>query len=191
MNPPPSFMDGGFLSIWGSPMARVMVFIDGSNFYHGLKKNDCSHQVDFNKLGNKLAGDDELHTIYYYNATVPEKLDPERYRKQQRFFAAVQSTPYVIMRLGRLEPRDDGMVEKGVDILIAVDMLQHAYTGSFDTAIRVSGDGDFAEAVKAITQLGRIVKNAYFSRGRSNQLINVCHDFIELSADYLQDCQPD
>lgn len=172
-------------------MARVMVFVDGSNFYHGLKNNGCPHQVDLYKIGRKLAGNDDLHTVYYYNATLPEKADPDRYRKQQRFFAAVQSTPYVIMRLGRLEQRDEGMVEKGVDILLAIDMLQHAYAGNYDIAILVSGDGDFAEAVKAVTKLGRIVKNAYFSRGRSNQLVNVCHDFIELSADYLSGCRPD
>ncbi len=169
-----------------------MVFIDGSNFYYGLKATTAHNtQVDFHKLGKCLAGDDRLVRVYYYNATVPETVDPERYRSQQRFFARVEATPYVIMRLGRLKPRGDTFVEKGVDVLIAVDMLRHAVRDNYDVAVLVSGDGDFAEAITAVTDMGRNVINASFRTLRSDALINVSDLFVELTLELIERCRPD
>lgn len=119
--------------------------------------------MDFGKLGRKLAGDGELIRVYYYNAPVPSEPDPDRYRRQQRFLAQVQATPNVVVRLGRLEPRGETLVEKGLDVLIAVDMLMHAVRGNYEVAILVSGDGDLKEAVVAVSELGKIVKNACFA----------------------------
>ena len=57
---------------------RVAVFIDGSNFYFGLKRNAFPTRVDYYLLGLALAGPDRiLHRIYYYNSTYnPQMLAP-------------------------------------------------------------------------------------------------------------------
>ena len=47
---------------------RVVIFIDGSNFYHGLKSNHHKTAINFEKLANKLAGGRKLVRTYYYNA---------------------------------------------------------------------------------------------------------------------------
>lgn len=171
-------------------MARAMVFIDGSNLYHSLKDNEISTQVDFLKLGIKLAGDDELHTVYYYNAPVIERFSPDNYRAQQRFFDRVRNTDGVILRLGRMKLKGGTPVEKGVDVLLAVDMLKHAFQNDYDTAILVSGDGDFAELVSAVSGLGKKVKNAAFNSSRSDALLKVSHTFIELTEDFMDGCRP-
>ena len=36
-------------------MERVMIFIDGSNFYHGLKEVIGTARIDFTKFGDILA----------------------------------------------------------------------------------------------------------------------------------------
>jgi uncharacterized LabA/DUF88 family protein len=171
-------------------VGKAMVFIDGSNLYYSLKNETGDTALDFQRLGEKLAQPEDLHTVYYYNAPMIERVDPAKYRRQQRFFDALHNTNGVIVRLGRLVRKGGTFVEKGVDVLIAADMLSHAFRGDYDTAVLVSGDGDFAVVVEAITRQGRIVKNAAFKNARSDALVKVCHTFIELTAGFLSDCRP-
>ena len=70
------------------------------------------------------------------------------------------------------------MVEKGVDVKLAVDMLN--FSSIYDTAILVSGDGDFEYAIYGAKNMGKHVENAYFSSGHSDQLKQSCDKFILL-----------
>ena len=143
---------------------RVCIFIDGSNFYHGLKASFLRTDLSFERFVEWLAGDRKLVRTYYYNATVSQQRDPERYRSQQRFFQSLSRIPYFSLRLGRLEPRGSTFVEKGVDIAIAVDMLSMAFSNVYDTAILVSSDGDFARAIEAVCNLGKHVEAVCFPK---------------------------
>ena len=53
-------------------MKRVSVFIDGNNFYFGLKKlfskNRSLKNFDFGGFAKFLAGKEEIVATYYYNA---------------------------------------------------------------------------------------------------------------------------
>ena len=170
-------------------MERAMVFIDGSNLYHGLKKNGLPTQLDMNLLGKMLAGEDyRLVRVYYFNAALPQQYDPQRYQAWQSFISKVRQSPYVRVILGRLEPRGNTYVEKGVDTQIVVQMLLHAVRDNYDTAILVSGDGDFACALEAIGELGKNVVNAYFGTGRSLQLQNVSDVFREITPSMVNEC---
>ena len=42
-----------------------MIFIDGSNLYHSLKKNFNTVKIDFEKFCSFLAGEDDLIAIFY------------------------------------------------------------------------------------------------------------------------------
>jgi hypothetical protein len=42
----------------------------------GLKAETGNAQVDFLKLGQKLAAPEQLHTVYYYNVPLMQRLDP-------------------------------------------------------------------------------------------------------------------
>ena len=64
---------------------------------------------------------------------------------------------------------------KGDDIHLAIDMVSFAYENLYDTAILVSGDGDFEPAIKRSQKLGKKVENAYFSISRSSLLKQVCN----------------
>lgn len=79
--------------------------------------------------------------------------------------------------------KPDGFFEfsvKGDDIYLATDMLSFAYENKFDTAVLVSGDGDFVPAIKKVQKLGKKVENAYFSVSRSTFLRKVCDSSILL-----------
>ena len=134
---------------------------------------------------NRLVGDRKLIRTYYYNAAVPVAHDPQKARRQQKFFDQLQRLPYFDIRLGRLEARDDTLVEKGVDIAIAVDMLSMATHNAYDTAILVSSDGDFAKAVLAVCDLGKHVEVACFPK--AYHLRQVADKVVELNASSLAD----
>ncbi len=145
-------------------MERVSIFIDGSNLYHGLKANLGRTDLDFQRFVQWLVNDRKLVRTYYYNAPVPARQDSERAANQQRFFQTLRRIPYFDIRLGRLEPRGNTFVEKGVDIAIAVDMLSMAFHNAYDTAVLVSSDGDFAKAANAVRDLGKHVEVACFHK---------------------------
>jgi len=126
--------------------------------------------------------------VYYYIAVVRREDDEQRYIDQQRFIERLNHLDYFQVKLGRLMPRGSTVVEKGVDVNIAVDMLKYAYLNAYDTAIIVTGDGDFTTAVEAVKDLGKHVENAYFETGRSQELQRVCDRFIKLDERYLQNC---
>ena len=81
---------------------RIMIFIDGSNLYHSLKGHFKRTDVDMGKFCKKLLDKRRLVRIYYYNAIVGRREEPERYQRQQSFFNSVRSVPYCELRLGRL-----------------------------------------------------------------------------------------
>ena len=165
---------------------RIMIFIDGSNFYHGLKNVVGKVNVNFQKLAEKLCGERELIRMYYYNAPVQREGNEEKYRSQQKFFSALDNVPYLTIKLGRLEKRGNTWVEKGVDVHLAVDMLSMAVKNLYDVAILISGDGDFASAIDAVKDLGKHVEVAYVSQ--TYQLKTSWDKFIPLTLEYLNDC---
>ncbi len=167
---------------------RVAIFIDGANLLHGLMESFNNINVDFERLARKLLNGRDLVRVYYYTALPNQTLEPARYSRQQKFIDALQRKPYFTVVLGRLERRATGYVEKGVDISIAVDMLDLAFTNVFDTAILVSGDGDFARAVQVVQRLGKHVENASTLSGISYHLRQQSDVTITLDAGFLNDC---
>lgn len=166
---------------------RVAIFIDGSNFYHSVKDSFNMHdnEIDFSKIIEFLKKGRMLIGVYYYNASLDRGYNEEIYWKQQRFFAELRKIPgfHVILCNMRKMKRPDGEFEfavKGDDIYLATDMLSLAYENTYDTAILVSGDGDFVPVIKKVQKLGKKVENAYFSISRSGFLRNVCNNSIQM-----------
>lgn len=162
-------------------MERVAIFIDGSNLYKGLVASlGADYRLNFVQFIQALAGGRRLLRAYYYNAPLPP--DDPASKAHQGFLNYLKRVPYVAVRLGRLERRGESFVEKGVDIQIAVDMLKLAYNDAYDVAVLVSGDGDFADAIKVIQDLGKQVENATFTSLSSQRLSQQADRFIPLEA---------
>lgn len=169
---------------------RVAVFIDGSNFYHGAKRNGFKPTVDFNKLSMELAKDRNLIRTYYYTAPLNQKDNSEGYKNQQRFFQRLHNTNCLTLKLGRLEKRDRTYVEKGIDVAIAVDMLSMAYSNSIDVFYLVSADADFVPVVDEIKRIGKKVFNVSFANGASYHLRNTCDGYVKLTEVIMNNCKP-
>ncbi len=172
---------------------RVMIFIDGSNLYHSLKNHFNRADLDMAKFTNKLLQKRQLIRIYYYNAMVGQKQEPELFKQQQAFFNGVNAVPYTELRLGRLVYSSGWPnvppTEKGTDVQLAVDMVTHAYKDNYDIAILVAGDNDFTGAVQASKDSGKHVEIALFGNpGTSQQLRDVADKVISVDGKMLKDC---
>ena len=172
---------------------RIMIFIDGSNLYHSLKNHFNRADLDMGKFTAKLLNKRPLVRIYYYNAMVGQKQEPELFKQQQAFFNGVNATPYTEVRLGRLVYSSGWPnvppTEKGTDVQLAVDLVTHAYRDNYDIAILVAGDNDFTGAVQAAKDSGKHVEIALFGNpGTSQQLRDVADKIIQVDGKTLKDC---
>lgn len=168
---------------------RVMIFIDGSNFYHNLKGFLGRADLDYYRFSQKLVNGRQLVRTYYYNCPLNQKSDPEGYKQQQRFFAALNNTDYLEVILGRLQRKNDGRaIEKGVDVKLAVHVLHKAYLNQYDVAILVSGDADFAEAAQFVKDMGKHIELASFPSQKCYHLRKVADKTILLDNSFLADC---
>ncbi len=171
---------------------RVMIFIDGSNLYHYLKGFFKRTDVDIGKFCQKLLDKRRLIRIYYYNARVGQREEPERYHDQQKFFNSVTAIPYCELRLGRLVYNNWPAAppfEKGVDILLATDMITHSFKNNYDVAILVAGDNDFVGAIQAVKDNGKHLEVALFGKERTSmQLRKVADRVIDVNKRLLNKC---
>ncbi len=174
-------------------MSKTIIFIDGSNLYHSLKGLNSRTDLNFESFCRKLCAGRSLVRIYYYNAPVDQTKEPIRYKDQQKFFSQMRRVPYLELKLGRLIYRGSypsvPPYEKGVDVLMSTDMLVHAFRGTFDELILVSGDTDFSDALQAVKDFGKHVEVALFPPLWSSQrLRDVADKVIEVTPDFLSDC---
>ena len=155
---------------------RVAIFIDGSNLYHALRSNLRRYDLNFAEFANKLCGSRRLFRTYYYNVLQDPIQWPDGYREQQEFLNILRKTPYLEVRLGSTKVTQGIPVEKGIDIMLATDLLYFAWNDFYDVAILVSGDSDFAYALQAVKNMGKHVEVAYFENSVSKDLLDVADD---------------
>ncbi len=171
---------------------RLMIFIDGSNMYHSLKHFFNRTDIDMGKFCQKLLEKRRLARIYYYNARVGLREEPERYRDQQKFFAGITAIPYCELRLGRLVYNNwpsGPPYEKGVDILLATDMITHSFKNNYDVAILVAGDNDYVGALQAVKDNGKHAEVALFGKEQTSRQLRVVADkVITINARLLNKC---
>ena len=152
---------------------KVAIFIDGSNLYHALQGNFKRHDLNYNEFASRLCGSRQLFRTYYYNVLQDQVQRPDGYREQQEFLEVLRKTPYLEIRLGSTKVSQGVSVEKGIDIMLATDLLYFAWHNFYDVAVLVSGDSDFAYALQAVKNMGKHVEVAYFESGASKDLLNV------------------
>ncbi len=171
---------------------RVMVFIDGSNLYHSLKNFFKRTDIDMGKFCQKLLDKRRLVRIYYYNAEVGRKEEPERYKDQQKFFAGITAIPYCELRLGRLvyiNWPNTPPYEKGVDIQLTTDLLTHSFKNNYDVAILVAGDSDYVGALQAVKDNGKNAEVALFGKEQTSRpLREVADKVITIDGRLLRGC---
>ncbi len=138
---------------------RVIVYVDGFNFYYGLKHD--SHwkryywldMVKFFELG--LKENQELLAVKYFSAIPDNEL---KMKNQDAFFQANKQNPKFQLILGKylkkeITCRNCGYTirtyeEKESDVRIATQIVADAFQKVCDISIVVSADSDMVPAVE-------------------------------------------
>lgn len=170
-----------FVKTTAGQKEKVTIFIDGSNLYHSFISSFGSPKINIEYFCKKISDDNKIVRINYYTAPLNKIDNPEAYKAQQKFLAKIQKTPKLFVVFGRMEKRGNTIVEKGVDVKLAVDLIIGATKNEFDTAILVSNDADFVPAIKAIQELGKKVVNITFPKRKSYHLNQTCNKTIEIT----------
>ena len=163
-------------------MSRVCVFIDGSNLYFALKRNNKMTRVDYYQFSQALVGEKRrLIRTYYYNAAFDSAHFSDKAKSQQSFFDSLDRTPFLELRLGRIiQNREGHRMEKGVDVRMASDMVYYAARDFYDTAIVVTEDQDFSPAMGLVKELGKHVELAVFPDAQSREMIRAADKILNL-----------
>lgn len=168
---------------------RAMVFIDAMNLYESLGGLGIGTNVDYYKFARKLVETRRrLIRCHVYTGAYDQIREPTKYAAQVRFFNKVHRMPFVTLKMRPLVSRGGALIQKGVDTLIATDMVSMAFLGHYDIAFLVSGDGDLAPAVDAVKAAGKQIIVAAFNRSRSTAVGNAADHEIVLNAAYMGDC---
>lgn len=178
-------------------MNNCMLFMDGA-YVEKLVKN-YGKQINLETLATQLIRNAEgisgnslnhLRTIYYdalpwydaENATENEKV---RYVGKLNFFLKLQYLSRFIVRQGRTKRNNNDQntyQQKGVDVLLATDMVYYAATKQMQHCILFSPDADFAPALARVRECGAttyIVSPELSGFSASNEsLMNADHKII-------------
>ncbi|MFX0137617.1 MAG: NYN domain-containing protein, partial [Candidatus Hodarchaeota archaeon] len=122
-------------------------------------------KADYEILKNIVAHGKKLQSIFLYEGIV-YPMSPE---KKNWYDELINRSGYVI-KASFDKIASSGTIEKKVDINIAIDIISLAYENAYDTAVLVSGDGDFVPVVKRVKELDKKIEIWAFRYSLANAL---------------------
>ena len=141
---------------------RVAIYIDGFNFYYGLKSKNWKrfYWLDIVKFfENFLKPNQDLISITYFSAIPLEK---GKHDRQDLLFSANKLNPKFQIELGRYMPKNKkcsncgnkqkSFEEKETDVKIAVKMISDVIYDNCDISILVSADSDLVPPINFIRE---------------------------------------
>lgn len=182
---------------------RTAIFIDGAYLDKLLELEFNRTRIDFGKLAKHVNGTGEILRTYYYHcpphvSSVPTDEEKARADSKDRFFSALSRLPRFQTRLGKLvyrgEDRDGRpiFIQKLVDIMLGVDLVQLAATRQISRAVLVAGDSDFVPALDVAKNHGvlTVLWHGPVRSGPSStvhrELWDCCDDRYEITSDMIQ-----
>jgi uncharacterized LabA/DUF88 family protein len=148
---------------------NVAVFVDVANIFYAAKA--AGVDIDYVTLLKSATAGRDLVRAYAYTG-----LDPDN-ENQRNFHEFLRRSNYKVVSKD-IRKYGDGKVKANLDIELVVDMMKTAR--NLDIAIVVSGDGDFAPAIRAVQEQGVRVEVISFRGNTSSDLIEVADLFTDI-----------
>lgn len=184
-------------------MNRLAIFLDGANL-RALTREEGLFRIDYERLAKKIhsivaAGcvqSIELLRTYYYdcmpyqarNHVIGEENTP--YANMERFLNSLEMMPRYKVRLGTLKPPsgepDSRPVQKGVDLLMGIDISLLSAKRHITHAAVVTSDSDFVPALEAAKAEGVVVWLFHPSAYYSQKLRNATDEWITVDREFLE-----
>jgi uncharacterized LabA/DUF88 family protein len=124
-----------------------------------------------------------------YRSYPPTPQEQQMYAGKQRFLGSLRSLDRFEVRLGHLLKIGTGFKQKGVDVLLSIDLTRLSWQEKIDKAILVTGDTDFIPAIREAKDASVITTLAYCPSMPSKispALYQLCDDCFEITAAFLQ-----
>ena len=149
---------------------NVAVFVDVANIFYAAKA--AGVDIDYVTLLRSASAGRDLVRAYAYTG-----LDPDN-ENQRNFHSFLARNGYKVVSKD-IRKYGDGKVKANLDIELVVDMMKTAR--NLDIAIVVSGDGDFAPAIRAVQEMGVRCEVISFRGNTSSDLIEVADLFTDIT----------
>ncbi len=149
---------------------NVAVFVDVANIFYAAKA--AGADIDYVLLLKAATAGRDLVRAYAYTG-----LDPEN-ENQRNFHSFLARNGYKVVSKD-IRKYGDGKVKANLDIELVVDMMKTAR--NLDVAVVVSGDGDFAPAIRAVQETGVRVEVISFRGNTSSDLMEVADRFTDIT----------
>jgi uncharacterized LabA/DUF88 family protein len=153
-------------------MARnIAIFVDVANVFYAAKA--AGVDIDYVTLLKTLTANRDLVRAYAYTG-----LDPDN-ENQKAFHNFLARNNYKVVSKD-VRKYGDGRFKANLDIELVVDLVRLA--PKLDIAVVISGDGDFAPAIRAVQDMGVRVEVVSFRANTSSDLVEVADQFIEITS---------
>lgn len=174
---------------------------------------DTDFSIDMKKFLKFLSEGNDLKRAYYYNS-LPDKADERKVKiKQKNEQGTLEAVEVSIMEgeLRRYESLrfagytvrcndlkynnqfdDAGKVigrkpfQKGVDTMLACDVISHAHNDAYDIAIIVADDDDFVPLIETIKTIGKNIGVIQFRKPIGRKLAQHA-DFVVYLDNYMKE----
>lgn len=142
------------------------------SFLASLCATDSRISTHLGRLEQRPVDDLAANALRHYLADLRTRIDRDVYHD--------------LIRIAMSHQNATALVEKAVDVMLAVDMVVMAERNEFDAAYLLSADGDFTPAVTAVRGHGK--KTYAVSPAAGAQLASVVHSFIRPTREWFDDC---
>jgi uncharacterized LabA/DUF88 family protein len=159
---------------------RTVLYIDNSNIFRGCKRSGWrpSYQRVREWLEHEEGPIVKVH-FFASEQSVPRE-------KQGRFYQALKSElgfqihTYQLahrkMKCGRCGHQEWVPAEKGVDVGLVTQLLKDLRNNVFETAVIMSGDRDYMDAILEVRNAGRKVELISWRWSLSKEILEMCQE---------------
>ncbi|WP_448573970.1 LabA-like NYN domain-containing protein [Trichothermofontia sp.] len=151
---------------------RVAIFIDEANLFNAARI--LGIKIDYSRLLEHLTAGNQCSGAFLYTA-----VNSNRHKRHLKAKAGLRSYKIIDRHIIR---HKDGTLKANLDVEIATDLVTKAFENTYDTAILVSGDGDFAYAVRQAKAQGRRVEVISLKAMTSRNLVAAADAYLDLAS---------
>lgn len=185
-------------------LGRAVVLIDNGYLSAILRDEFAEVRISYLKLSEIVCqGYHRLRTYVYdclpYQANPPTPEQRTLYAGKIKFFNALSKLPSFEIRFGKQRPRGSSFIQKGVDVLLSVDLVRLGSKSQIQKAFLIAGDGDYVPAVKTAKDEGVSIKlyhsgafqtiDGHTMPKYSNELWQMCDERETINSTLIDQCE--
>ena len=153
-------------------VGNLQLYRDQRSFLARLRNTDPRISTHMGRLEPRTAKNEAAKELRQYLHGLPAQIDRVVFHD--------------LMSIANRHESTEIMVEKAVDVMLAVDLVTMAERDEFDAAYILSADGDYSPAVEAAIAQGKTVYACCPAPGAA--LASVVRAFIRPGLDWFDDC---